>query len=148
LKRLNPEKLSVSLQPGVTLLAPIIPRSYTLTHSDVTAELFLTIGRKSAKEEIGAEKDELRAKWVFTDHQYKLYVYVNVGGPFEKSMIAKRYHVFVKELPLALEALRYGDQLFFKNHPPLDFAPIWVYFQSVDPVFNHREFFGGPEQYD
>ena len=147
MKKLNPEKLSVSLRSGVTPLNPIIPRRYTLTHSDTTAELFLTIGKTYAYEVIGAMRDEVRAKWVFIDNQYKLYVYVYVGGPFEKNIAAVRYRIFVKELPLALEALRYGDRFFFKNHPPLDCAPIWVYFQSVYPDFNHTEFWGMPEQY-
>jgi len=147
LEKLNPKKLSVRFCSGVTPLNPIIPRRYTLTHSDRTAELFLTIGRTYAYDEIGAMRDEVRAKWVFTDNQYKLYLYVYVGGPFEKNIAAKRYRIFVKELPLALEALHYGDKLFFTNHPPLDFSPIWVHFQSVYPEFNHTEFWGMPEQY-
>jgi len=148
LKRLNPKKISVSVRPGVTLLNPIIPRRYTLTHSDATAELFLTIGKIYAYDKISAMRDEVRAKWVFTDQQYKLYVYVYVGGSFEKSVAAMRYRIFVKELPLALEALRYGDRLFFKNHPPLNFAPIWVYFQSVYSELKHTEFWGMPAQYE
>ena len=147
MKKLNREKLSVSLRPGITLLNPIIPRRYTLTHSDTTAQLFLTIGKTYAYDKIGAMRDEVRAKWVFTDNQYKLYVYVYVGGPFKKNIANLRYRIFVKELPLALEALRYGDRLFFKNHPPLDFAPIWVYFESVHPEFNHTHFWGMPEHY-
>lgn len=147
MRRLNPKKASVGLHPGVTLLNPIIPRHYTLTHSDATAELFLTIGRTYAYDEMSAMRDEVRAKWVFTDHQYKLHVYIYVGGPFEKKIAAMRYRIFVKELPLALEALRYGDRLFFKNHLPLDFAPIWVYFQSSYSQFNHTKFWGMPEQY-
>lgn len=147
MKKLNPEKLSVRLRPGITLLNPMIPRRYTLTHSDVTAELFLTIGRTYAYDEIGPMRDEVRAKWIFTDNQYKLYLYVNVGGPFKKNIAAMRYQIFLKELPLALEALRYGDRLFFRTHPPLDFAPMWVFFESVYPEFNHKEFWGMPEQY-
>jgi len=147
LNKLNPEKLSVSIRPGITPMNPIIPRHYTLTHSDTTAELFLTIGRTYAYDEIGAMRDEVRAKWVFTDNQYKLYVYVYVGGPFGKDMAAIRYQIFVKELPLALEALHYGDRLFFNNHAPLNFAPIWVHFESIYPEFKHTEFWGMPEQY-
>ena len=146
LKKLNPEKLSVSLCHGVTPLNPIFPRRYTLTHSDTTGELFLTIGKHYAYDEISVMRDEVLAKWVFTDNQYKLYVYV--GGPFGKDIAAIRYRIFVKELPLALEALRYGDRLFFNNYPPLDCAPIFVYFESIYPEFNHTEFWGMPEQYD
>ena len=147
MKKLNPEKLSVSLLPGITLLNPILPRRYTLTHSDTTAELFLAIGKTYAYDKIGGMRDEVRAKWLFTNNQYKLYVSVYIGGPFAKNRAAARYRIFLKELPLALEALRYGDRLFFKNHPQLDFAPIWVCFESVYPEFNGTEFWGMPDYY-
>ena len=44
MSKLNPEKLSVEFRDGVTNTEPILGRRYTLTHSDITAELFLTIG--------------------------------------------------------------------------------------------------------
>jgi len=46
MSKLNLEKLSVGFREGVTSTSPIVPRRYTLTHSDITAiaELFLTIG--------------------------------------------------------------------------------------------------------
>ena len=44
MKKLDPDKLLVEYKPGVTPISPIIPRRYTLTHSDETGELFLTIG--------------------------------------------------------------------------------------------------------
>jgi len=147
LKRLHPEKLSVRLHPGITPLNPILTRHYTLTHSDTTAELFLAIGKTYAYDEISAMRDEVRAEWVCIDQQYHLYVYLYVGGPFEKNIAAMRNQIFVKELPLALEALRYADQFFFESHPPLDFCPIVVHFESMYPEFNRTEIWGMPEQY-
>ena len=147
MKKLNPEKLSVTFGSGVTPLNPIIPRRYTLTHSDRTAELFLAIGNVYAYEEIGPMRDEVRGKWVLIADQYKLCTYVYVGGLSGKAEARVRYQIFVKELPLALEALRYGDRLFFKNHPQLDCSPIFVHFQSIFPEFNHTEYWGTPAQY-
>ena len=40
----NPERLTVEYRDGVTATQPIVPRNHTLTHSDLTGELFLTIG--------------------------------------------------------------------------------------------------------
>lgn len=40
MSKLNPEKLSVEFRDGVTGTEPILGRRYTLTHSDITAELF------------------------------------------------------------------------------------------------------------
>ena len=40
----NPQKLKVTLIPPANSVQPIEGRRYTLTHSDITAELFLDIG--------------------------------------------------------------------------------------------------------
>lgn len=59
MKRLNPDKLLVELRDGVTLTEPIIGRTYTLTHSDITADLFLTIGMQYTFDKIS----DLRMKF-------------------------------------------------------------------------------------
>lgn len=147
LKKLNPEKLFVTFQSGVTPINLIIPRRYTLTHSDLTADLFLTVGRVYAYDEITPMRDEVRGKWVLLGDHYKLFIYVYVGGLSGKAEASVRYQIFVRELPLALEALCYGDRLFFANHPTLNVSPIWVHFQSIFPEFNHTEYWGMPKQY-
>ncbi len=40
MSKLNTDKLSVEFRNGVTSTEPILGRRYTLTHSDITAELF------------------------------------------------------------------------------------------------------------
>ena len=42
--RLRLEKLHVQFAAGVAPDGPITPRRYTLTHSDATGDLYLTIG--------------------------------------------------------------------------------------------------------
>jgi len=42
--RLSPEKLHVVFKDHSKAEGPIMPRCYTLTHSDFTGDLFLTIG--------------------------------------------------------------------------------------------------------
>ena len=41
MNRLDLEKLTVEFMEGVTEKAPIIPRRYTLTHSDIMGDLFV-----------------------------------------------------------------------------------------------------------
>lgn len=148
MNRLNPEKLYVSFRPGTTPIQPIIPRRYTLTHSDITAELFLTIGPNYAYEKIGPSRDEVLAAWQTTNNSYVLSVYLYVGGEqFGKATAAIRYKIFKQELSLALEAIRYGDRYFFETHPKLDTAPIWVYFNSLYPPFNHVKYWGTLVEY-
>ena len=62
MKKLNPEKLHVEFRQGVTPTEPIMPRRYTLTHSDVTAELFLTVGPEYAYDKITQMRDEVLAE--------------------------------------------------------------------------------------
>lgn len=147
MKILDPDKLSVQYRPGVTAHRPIIGRRYTLTHSDTTGELFLTIARRFAYDEIGPMRDEVLAEWRCEDDTYGWYVYVFVGGPFSRRTAAERYRIFRQELPLALEALRYGDRQFFRRYPELDASPIMVYFDSTYPEFNHWEEWGSPSDY-
>lgn len=147
MERLDPDKLTVEYRAGITPVNPIIPRCYTLTHSDETAELFLTIAPGYAYEKINPTRDEVLAEWRCTRHHYELYVYCYVGGPFDEKTAAMRYKIFKRELPLALEAIRYGDRAFFQQHSELDDAPIWIHFDSTYPFYHRVEYWGCPEEY-
>ncbi|WP_173918160.1 staygreen family protein [Halobacillus sp. Marseille-Q1614] len=140
----DPQKLSVEFREGVTPTSPIRPRRYTLTHSDYTAELFLTIGPKYAFDKLNPMRDEVLGEWAQTGRSYNywVYIYVDGEGPFHKDTVTLRNYVFRRELPLALQAIRYGDREFFAAHPGFDTLPIIVYFISVSPQFNKKEFWG------
>lgn len=144
---LDPKKLSVDFRGRVTSTEPIIPRRYTLTHSDITAELFLTIGLKYVYDKINPMRDEVLGEWVEIGERYSFYVYLHVDGQLEPAT-AVRNAIFRRELPLALEAIRYGDKNFFSVHPELDSTPIMVYFHSVNPYFNRIENWGTFSTYD
>jgi len=146
MERLDPEKLYVEFRSGVTTTEPILGRKYTLTHSDITAELFLTIGLKFAYDKITSMRDEVLAEWRNSNPSLFLYVYIYVGN-FSTIMNAIRNTIFRRELPLALEAIIYGDSEFFIAHPQLDNAPIWIYFDSTDPTYNRFEYWGTPMDY-
>lgn len=148
MSRLNPEKLSVAFREGVTATKPIIPRRYTLTHSDITAELFLTIGLVYAYDKINPMRDEVLGEWIKIGAEYFFYVYLYVDGQFGLNNTAIRNLIFRRELPLALEAIRYGDKTFFSVHPKLDNSQIVVYFNSNIPYFNTIENWGTFSDYD
>lgn len=146
MERLNPEKLNVKYGTGVTTTEPIIGRKYTLTHSDFSADLFLTIGLEYAFDEINQMRDEVLAEWKTHEGSPFLSVYVYVGA-FGPIMTPIRDAIFRRELPLALEAIRYGDAEFFMESPQLDTAPIWIYFDSSNPEYKKFEYWGNPEDY-
>lgn len=126
---------------------PVIGRKYTLTHSDITGDLFLTIGQQFAYDKINPMRDEVLAEWRTYNGYPFLYVYVYVDGQFGPGISAVRNAIFRRELPLALEAIRYGDNRFFVEHPDLDNAQIWIYFDSINPNYNRFEYWGTPQDY-
>lgn len=148
MSRLDPEKLTVEFREGVTETAPIIPRRYTLTHSDITADLFLTIAPNYAFDKINVMRDEVLGEWLVVEESIQYYVYLNVDGQFGQGMAGIRNMIFRRELPLALEAIRYGDSLLFETHPELDQVPIIVYFLSDNQEYNKVENWGTFEDYD
>jgi len=147
LSKLNTEMLHVIFGMGTGETKPIIPRKYTLTHSDVTGELFLTIAEKYDYDKITDMRDEVLAEWIMVNSEYALMVNVMVDKEKNPIMSAVRNSIFTKELPLALQAIRYGDREFFKENSSLDKAPIYVKFSSVYPMFNRLELWGTPSDY-
>lgn len=150
--RLNPEKLHVQLAPGTTSEEPIAPRCYTLTHSDGTGDLYLTIGADYDRKQISGWytrllRDEVLAEWRTEENGPALYVHCHVSGGLVVGPARWRYEIFRRELPLVLEALRFGDRALFGAHPELDQAPVWVHFHAVRPDYDRREPWGAPGDY-
>ncbi|WFD11658.1 staygreen family protein [Tepidibacter hydrothermalis] len=141
-------KLHVTFMDGVNKVSPIIPRKYTLTHSDETGELFLDIGKDYNYKAITSFRDEVLGKWINFNNMYylQLYAYIS-GGEFDFKRSAIRYNIFQKELPLALTAIINGDKTFYKAHPYLYNSPIFIKFNSIYPAFNKVEYFGRVKDY-
>ena len=146
MSRLDPQKLYVTLGDGVTKISPIYGRKYTLTHSDETGELFLFIGLQYAYYKITEMRDEVLAVWVSYQDHPALYVYVYVDGEFGPARARIRNQIFQRELPLALEAIRFGDDQLFQRYPKLDQAPILIHFDSSYPKLNRIEDWGSFDQ--
>ncbi|AMO84194.1 Staygreen protein [Solibacillus isronensis B3W22] len=144
MNKFNPERLSVEYRDGVTATDPVISRHHTLTHSDDTGELFLTIGTQFAWDKVNNDmRDEVIGEWKTNGHciYYNAYVMVNKEGQdFNTAM--RRYEVFRRELPLALTAIRYGDRFLFNVYPALDNGLIIVNFISTYPQLYKQEIFG------
>ncbi|MGE5474450.1 MAG: staygreen family protein [Ignavibacteriales bacterium] len=147
MKYLNPEKLFVSFRPEATPTGPIFPRRYTLTHSDITGDLFLVIGSQYAYDKLNAMRDEVLGEWKTENGKDRLEINLLVDGKFGTETAYLRNQIFRRELPLAIEAIRYGDREFFDVHQSLDYAPIYVKFNSSIPELNRTEYWGTLSQY-
>lgn len=149
MSKFKPEKLSVKYIPPATAFVPVDNRKYTLTHSDMTGELYLSIGNVYDYQALNYKmRDEVLADWITMNGEYLLYgnVYIS-NGEFDKNMSRIRYMIFKKELDLALTAIIYGDRSFFTYYPWLLDTPIYVKFSSIFPEFNKVLYYGTPRKY-
>ena len=152
MSRLNPAKLHVQFAAGSMPGGTLTPRRYTLTHSDSTGDLFLTIGTEVDQEKVSGwytrlMRDEVVAEWQENDEGPALHVDCHVSGGLVFGSAAMRCGIFQQELPLVLEAFRRGDGGLFTARPELDQAPIWVHFHSTDQRYRKTERWGTPAQY-
>lgn len=152
MSRLQPERLHVCFVGHVTPQEPLVPRRYTLTHSDATGDLFLTVGDDYDQKQIAGwytrlMRDEVLAEWRDEGDGLALHVYCHVSGGLVFGTAGWRDAIFRRELPLVLEALRFGDSQLFEAHPALDSAPIRVHFQASRARYRRSEVWGAPADY-
>ena len=150
--RLRPEKLHVRFARPAGTEGPVVPRRYTLTHSDTSRDLYLTISSEYDGRQISGwytrlMRDEVLAEWREDEDGPALHVYCHVSGGLVFGPAGWRYAIFQHELPLVLEAFRYGDATLYAAQPELDDAPVWVHFQARQRRYRRRERWGTPADY-
>jgi len=152
MNRLDPGKLNVTYLTGTTPEHMKLPRRYTLTHSDRTGKLFLSIGSEFNTGQCSSiytrlMRDEALAELCDEETGLVFKVYCHVSGGFVIGTAKWRYSILQSEMPLVLETIRYGDRVLFERNPGLDEARILVHFASTDDRFNVVEDWGTMLQY-
>ena len=150
MRRLNPEKLHVRFVEPTTNEGPVLPRCYTLTHSDRTGDLFLTVGPAHNVEQISGwytrlMRDEVLAEWVQSDQSLELHVHCEVARGL--GWTSMRESIFRRELDLVLEAIRFGDRVFFAKERNLDSARLVVHFRARSEQDDKIEDWGVPQDF-
>jgi len=151
-KRLNPDKLHTTFTPGTFPDRLMLPRRYTLTHSDFTGDLHLTIGSDyNMSQCLGLYtrlmRDEVLAEISGADDGFTLHAYCHVSGGIILGTAKYRYEIFQKELPLVFESIRYGDSVLFENSEAGS-MPIIAHFKSKKSLYNKSENWGIISDYD
>lgn len=146
--KFNPKDLKVSLKNGISIMEPAELRKYTLTHSDETGELFLTIGNEYDNDSIDYKvRDEVLGIWVKKDKYYLLLsVQLDNGEGILNTTI--RDKIFREELPIAIQAIICGDNLFIENNKELYDAKVLVKFNSGINEYNCVEDWGYIKDYN
>lgn len=149
MSKFNPSNLRVTFLPPVTPFKPVDERKYTMTQSDETGELFLTVGYCFDESCVDPNfRDEVFAEWTPQMGQYVLTgkVYVS-GGEFDEQYSKIRFMIFQRELKTALTSIVYGDRAFYQYYPWLLDSPIYIQFESVYPLYHQMLYYGTPRQY-
>ena len=149
--RFNSSLLHLQFLDGANETGPLSPRVYTLTHSDITGELFLTIGREINFPQIEGiytrlMRDEVLAEWRVSD-PVTLDVYCHISGGLVFGTPGMRYRIFRYHLPMVLEAFCYGDRVLLKEHPELAKGRVMVHFLAWHIRFDKDELWGILDDY-
>jgi len=148
---LNPNLLHVQFLDGANETGPLSPRVYTLTHSDVTGELFLSIGKEINFPQIEGiytrlMRDEVLAEWELSQPT-TLHIFCHVSGGIVFGTARMRYSIFKQHMPMVLEAFSYGDRTLIKKYPELAKGQVVVHFVARQKRFDQDESWGVLENY-
>ncbi len=147
MSKFNPEKLHVTFEPSLEEQTSLIPRCYTLTHSDRTGELFLTVGHAYDQVQISGwytclMRDEVLGEWVAEGERFVLHFHCHVSGGLVFGTAGFRDKIFRHHLPMALGAICWGDKTFIATDDRLMDAPIKVHFHARQWKFDRVEDWG------
>jgi hypothetical protein len=142
MRKLNPQKVFVQYRDIIKPYEPVIGRKYTITHSDITAELFIFVAPDYAEDQTTSMRDEVRITWEYYKKGLALIGSVIVDGNGVIGNAYIRNKIFYNEMPTALQALRQADRFLFEKEPDLDNSPVYIHFISDNPIYDRTYDFG------
>lgn len=136
MREINPQKVFVQYRDIMKPCDPVIGRKYTVTHSDTTADLFVFTASKFAEDQVTSIRDEVRVAWEQYNNEFILIGLVTVSGYGVVGNDDIRNNIFIREMHIALQAIRQADRFLFDNYPKLDDTPIFIHFLSINPIYD------------
>ena len=142
----NPQKLHVYFDDLKNIQNSMLPRKYTLTHSDSTGDLFLSIGsnydyKKFSNLYSKLLRDEVLGEWQNLK-QIRLDIHCHCSGGIALGPAKWRVSIFKQHMPMVLEALCYGDRAFLTKNQDLQKAPIYIHFHARKKTLDQIENWG------
>ena len=147
---LKKDRLNVIFKDNIGKSRPIMPRKYTLTHSDEDGELFLSIGKRYDLDQINYNvRDEVLGSWEKNDKNDKVYLLITleIDNGDDIGNTINRDKIFRQELTLALVAIIYGDNLFLENNKELYDASVIIKFNCQIKEYDVLENWGKIKDY-
>ncbi|KGP70779.1 staygreen family protein [Pontibacillus yanchengensis] len=144
----SPTRSYVQYRPDIQHFTPFWQRKYVLTHSDQTGDLFLTVSKTYAMDQVNEMRDEVLGKWIVNQNRIEFRGEVFVGNEdIARSIQNIRYNIFNKEMPTALQGIFYGERWLLEMQPFLTQSPIYILFKSNHPEFRGYQSFGYVKDY-
>ncbi|MEG2017603.1 MAG: staygreen family protein [Clostridium sp.] len=100
MRELNPQKVFVQYRDKITPYGPIVGRKYTITHSDVTADLFVFVAENYAEDQITKMRDEVRINWEKNEKGFVLMGSVLVMEKVLKGFLQLEIKYFIRKCQL------------------------------------------------
>lgn len=144
---LNFNKLHIDFDNGLNDQGSKVPRCYTLTHSDITGDLFLTVGLTYDHEKLSGlygklMRDEILGEWKNED-RLSLHIHCHCSGGIVLGSANWRDSIFRHHMPTVLQAICYGDQSFIvEENPEFQKAPVYVHFHAKQKSLDRIEKWG------
>nr|WP_195266077.1 MULTISPECIES: staygreen family protein [unclassified Clostridium] len=146
--KLEPSKLIFDFKDGISKEGPIIPRNYTVTHSDEAGNILVIVAKTYDKSCVTDKRDEIYGKWCENGNKYILCIELSVdGNERDKNKVLQRNRIFRDVLPLVITAIRQGDLGLIKKHNKLDESDIFIKFNSRFDEFYKVEHWGKLKNY-
>lgn len=142
MRALSTQKVFVQYRDSMKPYDPVLGRKYTITHSDITAELFVFIADNYAIDQVTSMHDDVKISWEQNENQLFLIGSVLIDGPDIDGDPAVRNRIFYTEMPTALKAMRQADRFIFEQYPNIDNTPVLIRFLSENPTYNKTYNFG------
>ncbi|MCD5324923.1 MULTISPECIES: staygreen family protein [Pontibacillus] len=145
----SPFKLYTQYRPDIEHFTPFSERTYTLTHSDQTGDLFLTVSKEFATDQTNEMRDEVFGWWTQPkNNQVQFQGSVLVGTEdIPETAQQIRYQIFMREMSTALKGIFYGERWLLETYPFLKESPIWIQFRSNLPQYSGNIYFGTVKDY-
>lgn len=142
----NPQKLHVCFYKKENNSNSIFVRKYTLTHSDITGDLFLSIGHDYDYKKLSnlyskLMRDEVLGEWQ-NDKGFNLHIHCHCSGGIVVGPAKLRDSIFRHHMPMVLKAICYGDKSFLIKNNNLLNAPIYVHFHAKQKILDRVEKWG------
>ena len=128
--KVDSSRTHITFLDGAGPTGPLVPRRYTLTHSDRTGHLFVSIGEDYdagalASLQVRLERDEVLGEWIVEEGRPRLDLHMAAQGGLPVFGTGRmRVGIFRRYRELVLETLVAADAAQTAAHPELEGAPV------------------------